>query len=430
MKVLFVGDNSAVANWGRAASIALRQLIQANFEISGTVVGENFVLASSEIGYVGTLTPQRYQHLFRYALARRDRRPYSWYVKLEERLGARDFISENPGESLKSILANRQRHAGLSRICTQAAASDVIVIDGDGDIVFSTPPRRQTLFVLAMIELGLHLRKPVCLVNSMLSDCPTSGRNEQTLNFARDLFRQCRLVVLRDLESVAYARAHMPETEAQYIPDSLFTWAGAIESGKNAKPAIPSGVAFAGSVLDTSRPYICIGGGALSASQPERAAVSYTRLVDRVARLGFGICLTENDTPDGFLRDVARERNLPFVAADGPIEFCASLLAHARLFISGRYHPSIMASLGGTPCIFLGSHAHKMGSLSDVLGYETRREFSAFPDEQEIDQIVSLAGHYLDQGDMLRTRIREAAAQHCTLASTLPRLIEDSSRVH
>ena len=81
---------------------------------------------------------------------------------------------------------------------------------------------------------------------------------------------------------------------------------------------------------------------------------------------------------------------------------CGSVLAHARLFISGRYHPSIFASLGGTPCIFLASHAHKMGSLSRVLEYDDHRQFNAFPDDSEIAEIVSTARQYLDQGETLR----------------------------
>ena len=41
-------------------------------------------------------------------------------------------------------------------------------------------PRRadQTLFLLAMIELGIRLKKPVFLVNSMISDCPSDGKKQ------------------------------------------------------------------------------------------------------------------------------------------------------------------------------------------------------------------------------------------------------------
>ena len=99
-------------------------------------------------------------------------------------------------------------------------------------------------------------------------------------------------------------------------------------------------------------------------------------------------------------------------------------LANARLFISGRYHPSIFASLGGTPCIFLASHAHKMGSLSRVLDYDVHRQFSAFPDDSEISEIVSTARQYLDQGESLRAQISHVAKLRSNEAAQLPALLK------
>ena len=128
-----------------------------------------------------------------------------------------------------------------------------------------------------------------------------------------------------------------------------------------------------------------------SASQPDKAVQCYGRLVDAIRQLGYRVYLTENDLPDSFLQRVAREKNVGIVPVNAPILMCGAVLAHARLFISGRYHPSIFASLGGTPCIFLGSHAHKMGSLSRVLEYDDHREFNAFPGRSEIAEIVSTA---------------------------------------
>ena len=134
--------------------------------------------------------------------------------------------------------------------------------------------------------------------------------------------------------------------------------------------------------------------------------------------------LTENDWPDSFLREVAKERNIGFVPPDAPILMCGAVVAHAQLFISGRYHPSIFASLGGTPCIFMGSHAHKMGSLSRVLDYDVRREFNAFPDDSEIAEIVSTARKYLDQGETLRARIRQVAKLRSDEAAQLPAFLQ------
>ena len=141
-------------------------------------------------------------------------------------------------------------------------------------------------------------------------------------------------------------------------------------------------------------------------------------------RFGYRVYLTENDLPDSFLRQVAREKNVGIVPADAPILMCGAVLAHARLFISGRYHPSIFASLGGTPCIFLGSHAHKMGSLSRVLEYDVEREFNAFPDDADVAEIMLLAKQYLDSGETLRTRIRQVAKARSDEAIQLPEFLQ------
>lgn len=426
MKLLFVGDNRTSPNWGRGASIALHQMLSESFNVIGSVPGDLFDLSVAEAGYVGTLLPARYYRLFRYAWQRRSRRPYSWHMKLENLFGAKDFISEDPAVSVDNLLAHRDQHRALARIYEQAVEADLIVVDGDGDIIFSTPPRRQTLFLLSMIELGLRLKKPVFLVNSMISDCPTSGRNAATVSAARKLFAQCQAVSLRDLESLEYVKKEMPETTASFIPDSLFGWYSRYECRDSQPPLdgdfllpFPEREELWGK-LDFSEPYICVGGGALAASQREKAIPAYVRLVRALKELGFRVYLTENDTPDSFLHKVAEETSVGIVPVDAPILLCGAVLAHARLFISGRYHPSIFAALGGTPCIFLGSHAHKMQSISRLLEYEMHREFSGVPGESETAAITMLARDYLAQGDKLRVRIKRVAQKRCDEVKGLP----------
>ena len=159
-----------------------------------------------------------------------------------------------------------------------------------------------------------------------------------------------------------------------------------------------------------------------------RAAICYGKLVDAIAELGYRVYLTENDSPDSFLHLVAREKGIGLIPVNTPILTCGSVLAHARLFISGRYHPSIFASLGGTPCIFLSSHAHKMRSIARVLEYENSVEFSSFPSDREIAEIVSTARSYLNQGERLRTRIREVSKARCDEAMRLPGYLKQDLR--
>ena len=425
-KLLFVGDNRSSLNWGRGASIALGELLSAYFEITGRVPCDLFDLFTAEAGYVGTCMPPRYYRFFRYLLPRQWRLPIAWYINLERLLGAKDFIAEDPAESVDNLLAHKHRHPALAEIYDQVTEVDLLVLDGDGDIIFSTPPRRSTLFLLAMIELGVRLKKPVFLVNSMISDCPLTGRNNATLAAAKRLLTQCRAVCLRDPESLEYVQKEMPETSSSLIPDSLFTWISRYSSGNSQPPVngdfilpYPEKDEYWGK-LDFSEPYICIGGGALASNEPQRSVECYSRLVDAVRQLGYRVYLTENDSPDSFLQRVAKEKSVGIIPADAPILMCGSVLAHARLFISGRYHPSIFASLGGTPCIFLASHAHKMGSLSRVLEYDVHLQFNAFPDKSEIAGIVSTARDYLGQGETLREKIRQVTKLRSDEAMQLP----------
>jgi polysaccharide pyruvyl transferase WcaK-like protein len=430
MKVLFIGDNRTNVNWGRGASLALGQLLSGAFEITGRVTGDYFVLATTETGYVGTLMPPKYYRFFRHLLLNRRRRPFTWYIKMERLLGAKDFIAEDSAVSIDNLLAHKHRYPALARIYDQAREADLLVLDGDGDIIFSTPPRRETLFLLAMIELGIRLKTPVFLVNSMISDCPLTGRNNTTLTMAKRLLPQCRAVCLRDPESLEYVRKEMPETNSTLIPDSLFAWFSLYANDSSYPPLNgdfllphPEKDEYWGK-LDFSQPYICIGGGALAASQPDKSVECYSRLVDAVKQLGYRVQLTENDLADSFLQQVAREKSIGIVPADAPILLCGAVLAHARLFISGRYHPSIFASLGGTPCIFLGSHAHKMSSLSRVLEYDDHLQFNAFPDDSDIAKIVATARKYLAQGETMRTRIQQVAKLRCDEATVLPAFLK------
>ena len=73
---------------------------------------------------------------------------------------------------------------------------------------------------------------------------------------------------------------------------------------------------------------------------------------------------------------------------DTPVLAAAGILAGAQLYITGRYHPALMASAGGVPCVFMTSNSHKTKSLQELLGYDNPFEFSVFPDNNEILKIV------------------------------------------
>lgn len=427
MNVLLVGDNSSYVNWGgRGASMALYQMLSEKFQISGTITGADFHRQC----FVNTLLPSRYNWLLGHFHANKDRRRlFDYYLRLEEYFGAKDFIAHDPKETVDNILRYKSNHGEIQEIFQKAETADILIIHGEGDIVFTTPPRREALFLLGMAELGLRLNKKVVFVNGLLSDCPTTGRNVKTLEFARTTLIRCDAVFVRDYESFEYVKTEMPEASSALVPDSLFTWYPIIENAGSEIPAngdfiipYPENKNNFGK-LDFSKPYICIGGSALAAKNKNQSAEHFSLLVEKAKGLGYPVYLTENCGGDSFLQTVAAETGVGLVPVETAVCMCGAILANARLFISGRYHPSILASLGGTPCIFLGSSAHKMSSLQKLLEYEYVREFPIYPSENDIAEIMALAQKYLERGESLRKQIKKVAMKRCDEAMKLPELI-------
>ncbi len=431
MKALLVGDNSTNPNWGgRGASIALYQMLADKFQITGTITGSTFSLYSAGFGYVNTLLPPRYNWLFLNLLAKRhNRKIFDYYIRMEELLGAKDFIAHDPVETVENILRYKSKHKEIQEVYDKAQNTDLLVIHGEGDVVFTTPPRREALLLLGMAELGLQLNKKVVFVNALISDCPITGCNQKTLEYARKTLSRCNAVVVRDHQSLEYVKKEMPEALSSLVPDSLFTWYPIIEKNGSVVPGngdfilpYPENKDNLGK-LDFSKQYICIGGSAQAAKDPEKSTEYFTRLLVKIQELGYPVYLTENCGRDSFLQEIADKEGVGLIPVYTSIFMSGAILANARLFISGRYHPTILASLGGTPCIFLGSSAHKMHSIQKLLEYEYIHEFNVHPSSSEIEEILDLSRKYLKRGEILREGIKAVAKKRYEEAIRLPDII-------
>ena len=64
-----------------------------------------------------------------------------------------------------------------------------------------------------------------------------------------------------------------------------------------------------------------------------------------------------------------------------------------------------MSSLGGTPCVFMGSNSHKTKSLQELLQYDDIEEFNLAPNEEECERIIDKAKRAMSQPE-LRTKIQ------------------------
>ena len=427
-EMLLAWDTTHRLNWGaRGAHVAMSQLLEQSVDAVETLSGQ-YQTKSYPINYT-------FPDWMAYPLSRKrdELLAARVYDKVERMAGGEwDYLSEDPRETAKNILDNSEK-AFFGNLLRKIEGSKKIVIDGNGDMIFKEEPTRNLRFSLALIELADYLGKEIYYVNAIFSDCPMTGRNETVMKQCVSALRTCDGVAFRDPTSLARARRVDEDLEAEWIPDSLFYWARELrDSGRqlpqNGDFLVPYPREHRSHFgrLDFEEPYICVTGGSRAAKSAEEARDGYCTLVEHLGQLDLPVYLVPTSVGDRFLYGVSEETNIPIVPAEVPILMGGALLANARLFVTGRYHPAIMAAAGGTPSVFLGADSHKTLSIQRVLEYDDPHVYSAIPDREESRAIRKRARELLNDSEGLRDRIEDAARQCARATARLPSLIDRS----
>ena len=431
MKLIYVADNRCRTNFGcRGTSIALSQLISKEHEIVATVSGAYthegggpifFIPGLPGWIYLLAITLPGWNFLKKgwLKLVGKRRRLYRFF----------DFVSESPKKSICNLQKCLPANPHLQEFDLRRFDFEGIVINGEGTMIMTTPPRRESLVFLMFIEWAKLMDKKVYFVNAMFSDCPATGSNKRTKLTMHEALKKSDVVTARDPVSQDYISQNFTDIKAEYIPDALFTWMHYIDqipSIVNGCHVLPFGQEddndFEKFVF--SNPYICVSGSSLAAWNQKKAYDNYKFLVTSFKQqLRIPLYLIQVCSGDKFLVDVGRDTGVPCIRVEISILAGTKILSDAALYISGRFHPSIMASLGGTPCIFLGSNSHKTWSLQKMLEYDHIKEFSAIPSVQETPEIIALAKEKLRAGKLLRSKIRSVVSQRSADAFQLAKKI-------
>src|SRR5690606_34979946 len=239
------------------------------------------------------------------------------------------------------------------------------------------------------------------------------------------LLPHARIVTTRDPWSQEFIRAVAPEVNATYVPDALFAWHGRFGTGKATLSHPEYLVPFYErperlGTWDFQQPYICVGGSSEAAKDPARAVVAYRRLLEALPELGYAVVVTVSSTGDAFLEELAHDLRLPLVPASTNVMAAAEILAHAELVVTGRYHPAILAGLGGVPCVLLGADSHKTTSVQQMLGYPEIHIFTEHPSDDDIHSILQRSRSVLQERQHWQVAISVAAAARAAEARRLP----------
>ncbi|MBR1748535.1 MAG: polysaccharide pyruvyl transferase family protein [Bacilli bacterium] len=423
MKIVYVGDNRNRGNYGcRATSTALSQIISSNHEIVGRIYGKYTNVDTGELFFskrypawiykkVGKLKYWKYAKTVWYIIHRMLKRGKYYFSKY-------DYLSYDLDKSIKNLIRCLPANPHMKEFDLRQYDFDALVVNGEGSFIFATPPWRECLTEAMLMHWAQKMGKKVYFLNGMFSDDPYTPRNKRTLEIVKPILEQAELVSVREQYSYEYAKREFPNANIKLYPDALFSWYKYINDDfqiKDGKYIAGMSGAFDSSFeqLDFKEPYICVSGSSsvgLASNSEEEIIQKYSVLVEEIKKFYPYKCyLVEVCEGDAFLREVSKRTNTPFIPIDTPILAAGKILANAKLYISGRYHPSILASLGGTPCVFLSSNSHKTKSIQELLQYNDIKEFSVLPNKKEIKEILKEGQKKLDESDALRKKIKTRA---------------------
>lgn len=400
MKILFIADNRTRENWGcRATSIALKELMQQH-TIIGTIYGDithNYVPLKIKKSY--TKFNKLYSRLYN----------LSFIKKISFYIDPYNIIKATISDSYKAYQKVKQKECIYKDIDNKIKEADAIVLNGEGTFIFSTPHRYDTIFYLLMLKVAQSYGKKTYCLNSMFSDSPSSKRNLTILQESINIFEQCTMVTARDPLSYEYYKKNI-SNKIEYVPDALFTWSKYAKYKDICKKYPLALIPFP--ELDKywidfsfDKPYICLSGSS-HIKNPQEAIPIYCKLANKLKEK-WNLIIIATCAGDQFLETVAQKVNVPFIPVHTNILAGMSILANAKVFISGRWHPSILASNYGTPCVFLGSNSHKTMALQIMLEYTKKHEYSALPNDNEIKQIIGDTEILFKESNKLRLSIEE-----------------------
>lgn len=422
-RIVYVGDNRNRYNFGcRATSTALSQIISHNHEIVGRIYGNYKNSDTEKVFFVEFLPAFIYRLLGKMKHWEWIKKWFVLTIHIIKRtrvcFSKFDFIGYDFDKSIENLIKCLPANSVLGELDLRQYDFDCLVVNGEGSFIFSSIPWREAMVEAMLMYWAKRMKKKVFYMNGMFSQKPGEQLNIETINNYRKLFELIDFVGVREYRSLAFAKKYFPNAKIYLYPDALFTWYKYI----NDEHKIIDGKYYVGfsqatdssfSEYDFSIPYICISGSSLyrGAKSESDVVKHFVKLVKAVEEnIRYRVYLVEACDGDKCLSEVGKQCRVSVVPKDTPILAVGKILANAQVYITGRYHPAILASLGGTPCVFLDCNSHKNLSLQEILEYENPHEYKVLSSNKEIESIIDEAKAFINEGEALRVKIKERTA--------------------
>lgn len=307
---------------------------------------------------------------------------------------------KNPNVSLMDYIVHEKiiKNDAWDTLGERLKHVDVLVINGEGSFIFRKNIRKDLFVFCTLMMVAIEHDVPFYVVNFMLSG---EGDEEFYGDYyveVMNLLSKASGIALRDPISYCSAKQLIKNTKIAFIPDALFSdYYFKPERRENEfifehytdfMPYTPRLYP----TLNIRKPYIVVTGGSGSAPFKKKGEKVFRRMIEslkeELCNCNICVVIMECCRGDSIMRNIAVEEDLIFVPVETNLKVVSAILQNALCFVTGRYHPAIIASLGGTPCIFLESNSHKTSSLQLTLEYKKSKTYSAIPSDVEINEII------------------------------------------
>lgn len=244
--------------------------------------------------------------------------------------------------------------------------ADIVIINAEGAIVNGSSQdggyKKDARYLFLMMYLSkICFKKVTYVINHCVDPSSDSARN-----IIKNIYPLCDGIYVREKYSLSKLKQFGIVDNVKFVPDALFGF-------DTNREIVPSKELR--EVIDFSQPYICLGDSSGFDSSLRMIDWDLYTVMNNLIRELKEIC-PQIVFVDGFMgwnSDIERvvEKNkVPRVnLCNCSYQELYYVLKNSQIFISGRWHASILALLSGTPILLWGADSFKTRALYDLFNY-------------------------------------------------------------
>ena len=117
-----------------------------------------------------------------------------------------------------------KRLSAYEKLVNRISKVDLLILNGEGTLIFQSPPRKDLLIYLVILQACIDAGKPFYVLNAMFTPFADEPLNVEFMGQAITILEKAEMFGARDYESYRFISQYGKNINAKYIPDALFTW--------------------------------------------------------------------------------------------------------------------------------------------------------------------------------------------------------------